>query len=312
MRLAKLTNGEFPNLILQNYESNRGRRCVGVNWKRYSGKFLVEIAAALGGLKLASLCRYLAEDYRHRSSGLPDLFVWKTEPLGCKLVEVKGPNDRLSDKQIVWLDAFQDCAIEAEVCYVQEAKPFEEPTVPIIPKTSTGEGNTEGSSSQISVEATDSEASGDEENETDPLTNWTAFGDFTTTLVGHKFVCQSQGGGFSRKRLGLCCKVLRDGRSIFLERDAANPNDPNAVQICLKKSKKALGYVPRTQASSVAKLLDLGVALRGTLNFVGPKENEPSTPLPLAQLKISYDSSRPNLVRLAVEFYNFNIILIHN
>jgi len=34
-------------------------------------------------------------------------------------VEVKGPNDRLSAKQTLWLDFLVSLGVEAEVCHVQ-------------------------------------------------------------------------------------------------------------------------------------------------------------------------------------------------
>ena len=37
----------------------------------------------------------------------------------CKFVEVKGPGDRLSDTQVVWLETLTDLGVHAEVCHVQ-------------------------------------------------------------------------------------------------------------------------------------------------------------------------------------------------
>lgn len=35
-------------------------------------------------------------------------------------MEVKGPNDKLSDKQRVWIDILAKCGADVEVCYVTE------------------------------------------------------------------------------------------------------------------------------------------------------------------------------------------------
>lgn len=35
-----------------------------------------------------------------------------------QLVEVKGPNDRLSPKQMIWLDELQKLGADVEVCHV--------------------------------------------------------------------------------------------------------------------------------------------------------------------------------------------------
>lgn len=36
-----------------------------------------------------------------------------------RIIEVKGPNDRLSPKQTLWLDFLVSLGVEAEVCHVQ-------------------------------------------------------------------------------------------------------------------------------------------------------------------------------------------------
>jgi fanconi-associated nuclease 1 len=43
----------------------------------------------------------LAEDYAGTGSGVPDLFLWRTEDMTAKFVEVKSPSDTLSEKQKV-------------------------------------------------------------------------------------------------------------------------------------------------------------------------------------------------------------------
>jgi len=39
--------------------------------------------------------------------------------LHVQIVEVKGPGDRLSTKQILWLDYLTRLGVDAEVCYVK-------------------------------------------------------------------------------------------------------------------------------------------------------------------------------------------------
>lgn len=36
-----------------------------------------------------------------------------------QICEVKGPNDRLSHKQILWIDYLVSIGVDAEVCYVK-------------------------------------------------------------------------------------------------------------------------------------------------------------------------------------------------
>lgn len=101
--------------------------CRGVNWDKHS---LSELRAAvrymhyIGGPCLASVCRNLAQDYRSWSSGMPDLLLWRfrDDYRGeAKLVEVKGPRDRLSEQQRAWLLFLMDCGFSVEVCKVSHA-----------------------------------------------------------------------------------------------------------------------------------------------------------------------------------------------
>ncbi len=40
----------------------------------------------------------------------------------ARFVEVKGPRDRLSDKQRAWLAMLSDAGLDVDVCYVKETK----------------------------------------------------------------------------------------------------------------------------------------------------------------------------------------------
>jgi Fanconi-associated nuclease 1 len=79
----------------------------------------------IGDESLAIICQLFCEDYRGRSSGGPDLFVWNAELQSCKFVEVKGPGDIARENQKFWFDSLLCANIDVEVCYVidKNAKP---------------------------------------------------------------------------------------------------------------------------------------------------------------------------------------------
>lgn len=54
------------------------------------------------------------------SGGLPDLFLWSSSRQACKLAEVKGPNDRLSDQQRAWIVVLTEIGFDAEVFKVKD------------------------------------------------------------------------------------------------------------------------------------------------------------------------------------------------
>lgn len=73
----------------------------------------------IGNGFLAKLCHRFVMDYCYHRGGIPDIIVWNPENGNWKMVEVKGPGDHLSNKQILWLDFLLQNEVNAEVCYVK-------------------------------------------------------------------------------------------------------------------------------------------------------------------------------------------------
>ena len=75
--------------------------------------------AGLGLNATAAICERLAKDHRFTRSGFPDLIMWNPTQQISRIVEVKGPNDKLSTKQILWIDYLNKNGAHAEVCHVE-------------------------------------------------------------------------------------------------------------------------------------------------------------------------------------------------
>ena len=112
-----------------------------VAWDRFADVDTIQgLLLCIPPSVMAAVSHRLLRDYRHFRSGFPDLTVWN--PVNkvkfatnyvpkanvCstfrpsqtwRIVEVKGPNDRLSTKQILWLDFLVSNGVEAEVCHVE-------------------------------------------------------------------------------------------------------------------------------------------------------------------------------------------------
>jgi fanconi-associated nuclease 1 len=132
----------LSDMIEQSFRKWHGRVCRVVNWARWTVDELKDIANCIGGKGLAVIFRRFALDFRYSHSGLPDLLLWdppsRTFTLSkfstqsirrlnvilvterAKFVEVKGPRDRLSDKQKIWIDYLMTAGIDIEVLYVRE------------------------------------------------------------------------------------------------------------------------------------------------------------------------------------------------
>ena len=138
-QLRRIRCGEAPQLLESTWSKHFGRVCRGLNWERQSLEELQVIVSCIGGCGLASICKVLAEDYSGLASGMPDLLLWRvissnmssscckckehdvrsSQLIGkAKLVEVKGPRDRLSEQQHAWIYILMDAGIEVEVCKV--------------------------------------------------------------------------------------------------------------------------------------------------------------------------------------------------
>ena len=91
---------------------------------------LPHLAAALGGPLCASLCDAYAHCYDSCLCGYPDLILWRRKQQSgdaagaCydfRLVEVKGPGDKLSDRQRWSLSLLTKGGADVSVCYVAAA-----------------------------------------------------------------------------------------------------------------------------------------------------------------------------------------------
>ncbi|XP_037365999.1 fanconi-associated nuclease 1 [Talpa occidentalis] len=105
--------------VAATWQAQEGKVASLVSWDRFSSlQQAQDLVSCLGGPILSGVCRRLAVDFRHCRGGLPDLVVWNSQNHRFKLVEVKGPSDRLSQKQMIWLDELQKLGAEVEVCHV--------------------------------------------------------------------------------------------------------------------------------------------------------------------------------------------------
>lgn len=75
---------------------------------------------------LVTICRVYAEEWSHRTGGVPDLFLWNFEEKVCRFVEVKGPGDILSETQKVWIDVLLSTDVQVELCSVKQIMEEEE------------------------------------------------------------------------------------------------------------------------------------------------------------------------------------------
>jgi len=90
-----------------------------VNWNMFNSQERVRsLVTCFDPVSLAAVLERLVKDHRSTRSGLPDLTVWDSGTGQLKCVEVKGPGDKLSTKQILWVRFLNSVGVDTEVCHV--------------------------------------------------------------------------------------------------------------------------------------------------------------------------------------------------
>ncbi|KAI0396077.1 hypothetical protein F5Y17DRAFT_153488 [Xylariaceae sp. FL0594] len=81
-RLVEIANGRAAEIIREVDTRERERRTcvVGLNWD-YELDDLVDLARCFDGPALATVCKVLAQEYAQRGGGIPDLILWREEPV---------------------------------------------------------------------------------------------------------------------------------------------------------------------------------------------------------------------------------------
>jgi Fanconi-associated nuclease 1 len=116
-RLVEIANGDAARLIRAVDARERGRRTsvVGLSWD-FDVDDLLEIVRCFDGAALATICKVLAQGYRVRGAGMPDLFLWDPVKRVILFSEVKSENDRLSDTQRLWIHVLTGAGLRVELC----------------------------------------------------------------------------------------------------------------------------------------------------------------------------------------------------
>lgn len=263
-RLLLIENGGAQDLLRAVDGAHRGEMCVGVNWSSYSLETLLEISECLGSPVLACICRLLAEDYRHRCSGMPDLILWHPAWKRSRFVEVKSTNDRLSDKQEVWLEALAEHGVDVQVCHVDSAKRFESTTVftpdtCVLAATSAATSSSTDAASLARVLKSLFPAHDDDDGEDDAATSHVAMangssssssGSVELPLVGHRFGCDGSSSSSSSSSSAAaahhaCCDLLVADRTVVVVREHTNVVDANAIQVLDELTQRHLGHLSR-------------------------------------------------------------------
>ncbi|MDB5989437.1 MAG: hypothetical protein JWQ10_840 [Herbaspirillum sp.] len=118
----QLDSDAYRQTILRNFRDKAGTLSPFVFWNCLTEELL---AMALHCLPVAHLRKWFERmlvDIRANRSGYPDLIQFFPEEKRYRMIEVKGPGDRLQDNQIRWLEYCAAHEMPLTICYVQWAE----------------------------------------------------------------------------------------------------------------------------------------------------------------------------------------------
>jgi hypothetical protein len=120
--LAQLDSDEYQASIRRTYAAKRGLLSPFVYWGNLDEALLEQALACLPAAHLKACFQRILADIKTNRAGLPDLIQFWPEQRRYRLIEVKGPGDRLQDNQLRWLEFCARHEIPVDVCYVQWAR----------------------------------------------------------------------------------------------------------------------------------------------------------------------------------------------
>lgn len=126
-------------LLESNYFKYKGISCIGVDWN-LNYNICEAFIIGMDEKTLVTIMRWILQDWRRMTSGLPDLFMWRvkkeakgagtgSEKKGVKrdgrdveilFLEVKSHNDNLSSKQICWIKRMLKLNLAVQVVKIRK------------------------------------------------------------------------------------------------------------------------------------------------------------------------------------------------
>lgn len=116
--LARLDDQSYQAHIRQRYRDKYGTQSPFVFWNLLGEELLEQALACIPAAHLRACCERLLRDLKANRAGMPDLIQFHPAERRYRLIEVKGPGDRLQDNQKRWLAFAAEHGIPVEVCYV--------------------------------------------------------------------------------------------------------------------------------------------------------------------------------------------------
>jgi VRR-NUC domain/Fanconi anemia-associated nuclease SAP domain len=119
--LRQLESGDYRTSIRETFDLKYGTQSPFVSWGLLSEELLDTALACLPPVHLRGMFERLLGNLNENRSGLPDLVQFWPEQRSYRMIEVKGPGDRLQDNQQRWIEFCIQSEIPVAVCHVRWA-----------------------------------------------------------------------------------------------------------------------------------------------------------------------------------------------
>jgi hypothetical protein len=119
---AQLASGEYRETIRRNFVRKMGIQSAFVSWGWVTEELLDIALECLPPEHLEHCFHRILRDVRTNRAGFPDLIQFWPRERRYRMIEVKGPGDRLQDNQIRWLDYCASRGMPVSVCHVRWAQ----------------------------------------------------------------------------------------------------------------------------------------------------------------------------------------------
>lgn len=117
--LAELDGDTYRATIRANFIDKHGIASPFVGWEFLDAALLELALACIAPRHLRLVFERMLVDLQDNRSGFPDLIQFWPAEQRYRLIEVKGPGDRLQDNQLRWLDYCARHQLPVAVCYLQ-------------------------------------------------------------------------------------------------------------------------------------------------------------------------------------------------
>ncbi len=117
--LAQLDDGSYQAAIRATLAAKHGIVSPFVSWDMLDDGLLDLALACIPAAHLKKAFERILLDIKSNRSGFPDLIQFWPAERRYRMIEVKGPGDRLQDNQLRWIAYCAEHAMPVSVCYLQ-------------------------------------------------------------------------------------------------------------------------------------------------------------------------------------------------